>query len=123
MTLPQTKAHLFSSPKNLPRDFTGVCRIVNDTSEAGFHWYKNGKPHRENGPAKILHNGCKQWWFEGKLHRLDGPCVESPNDSTKQKKRYGKEPVKYRIHGEPFTKEEFYKQDIVVLFCIDKLDE
>lgn len=38
-------------------------------------WYKDGKPHREDGPAVIWNFGATYWWFEGKLHRDDGPAV------------------------------------------------
>ena len=29
-------------------------------------WYKDGKRHQLNGPAKIWANGHKEWWVEGK---------------------------------------------------------
>jgi len=37
-------------------------------------WYKNGKLHREDGPAV---NGpfLEKWYNNGKLHREDGPAV------------------------------------------------
>ena len=28
-------------------------------------WYKNGKLHREDGPADIWKDGYKQWWLDG----------------------------------------------------------
>ena len=28
-------------------------------------WYKNEKRHREDGPAKILSHGNKEWWLDG----------------------------------------------------------
>ena len=40
-------------------------------------WWKNGKLHRDGGPAII----CKQlliWVKEGKLHNLSGPAVVDP---------------------------------------------
>jgi hypothetical protein len=39
-------------------------------------WYKDGKLHRIDGPARELINGNKYWLQHGKLHRLDGPAVE-----------------------------------------------
>ena len=30
------------------------------------HWYLNGKPHREDGPAVEYANGDKEWWLNGK---------------------------------------------------------
>ena len=42
------------------------------------YWYKDGKLHREDGPAVIFKNGDQQWYKEGRLHREDGPAV-GPN--------------------------------------------
>jgi hypothetical protein len=39
-------------------------------------WYKNGKLHREDGPAIEWAHGTKEWYLNGKLHREDGPAVE-----------------------------------------------
>lgn len=43
-------------------------------------YYRNGKIHRENGPAVIFrskqYNGlCKEWWKDGVYHRDDGPAL------------------------------------------------
>ena len=51
--------------------FTG-CLIDKDRHKA---WYKNGKFHRENGPAIEYSNGNKYWYLNGTLlteqqHRL-----------------------------------------------------
>lgn len=37
-------------------------------------WCKNGKLHRENGPAIIGCSGSKSWCINGKLHRENGPA-------------------------------------------------
>lgn len=37
-------------------------------------WYKNGKYHRKGEPAVIYSNGTKMWYENGKLHREDGPA-------------------------------------------------
>ena len=42
-------------------------------------WYKEGKLHREDGPAIEWADGLKYWFIEGKLHRLDGPAIEDFN--------------------------------------------
>lgn len=31
--------------------------------------------HREDGPAVVWENGCKNYYVNGKLHRLNGPAV------------------------------------------------
>jgi hypothetical protein len=45
-----------------------------DTGGSQF-WYKDGKLHREDGPAVIFKNGGKQWYKYSKRHREDGPAV------------------------------------------------
>lgn len=39
-------------------------------------YYKNGKIHREDGPAIEWRNGNKHWCLNGCLHRTDGPAIE-----------------------------------------------
>ncbi len=43
------------------------------------YWYKDGEPHREDGPAFIWPNGYQSWWKDGKLHREDGPAIIRPD--------------------------------------------
>jgi hypothetical protein len=38
-------------------------------------WYKNGKHHRVGGPAIEYSSGTKEWWLNGKPHREDGPAI------------------------------------------------
>ena len=40
------------------------------------HWYQNGKRHRLDGPAVIGPDGTKHWYQNGERHRLDGPAIE-----------------------------------------------
>ena len=39
-------------------------------------WYRNGKCHREDGPAIEYASGDKYWYLNDKLHREDGPAIE-----------------------------------------------
>ena len=41
-------------------------------------WYKYGRRHRSNGPAIIHPDGYKEWWSNGEIHREDGPAIISP---------------------------------------------
>ena len=43
------------------------------------YWYKDGKRHREDGPAAILANGNQFWFKYGNRHREDGPSVIYPD--------------------------------------------
>ncbi len=45
-------------------------------------WYRDGKRHRDDGPAVEWADGHKEWWRDGKRHRDDGPAVERA-DGTK----------------------------------------
>ncbi|HNC55237.1 MAG TPA: hypothetical protein PLP33_07325 [Leptospiraceae bacterium] len=56
----------------IPDDFTGIAEYSNGNRE----WYKEGKLHREGGPAVEYPIGTKLWFKEGKRHRLDGPAIE-----------------------------------------------
>ena len=42
-------------------------------------WYKNGLIHRDNGPAIEHSNGTKEWFQHGNCHRDDGPAVKLPS--------------------------------------------
>jgi len=61
----------------LPTDFTGIAEYPNGTKE----WYRNGKLHREDGPAIEHSDGSKSWYLNDKLHRVDGPAVEYADGS------------------------------------------
>ena len=55
--------------------FTG-CLINKINNKA---WYKNGKRHREDGPAVEWGDVTKAWYKNEKYHREDGPAVELAN--------------------------------------------
>lgn len=42
-------------------------------------WYRNGLLHREDGPAIVNNNGDKIWCFNGLVHRSKGPAKEYAN--------------------------------------------
>jgi len=66
--------------KPAPTGFTGIVEWFNEeniTIEKRF--LKEGKIHREDGPACEHISGRKEWWIEGKLHREDGPAIEYSN--------------------------------------------
>ena len=59
---------------HISKDFTGICKILENKT---IHYIKNGKHHREDGPAIIYPSGHKQWQLNGVSHREVGPAVES----------------------------------------------
>ncbi len=52
----------------IPENFTGIVEF----EDGETWWLKNGKSHREDGPARIRNDGYKSWW-------LDGDCIWSSN--------------------------------------------
>jgi hypothetical protein len=42
-------------------------------------WIKNGKLHREDGPALTYKDNTQEWWFKGRMHREGGPAIISPS--------------------------------------------
>jgi hypothetical protein len=48
---------------------------------AGQTYYKNGKFHREDGPAAIYRDGSQIWYQNGIIHRDDGPAIIHPDGS------------------------------------------
>jgi hypothetical protein len=59
-------------------------------------WYKDGLPHREEGPA-IESSYSNEWYINGKLHREDGPAIEFPFLQSKR----------WFVHGFEMTEEGF----------------
>jgi len=58
------------------------ARVYNDHIEF-IGWINDGRQlHREDGPAREISNGHKEWWVNGKPHRLDGPAFEHPNGTV-----------------------------------------
>ena len=56
-------------------------------------WYKNGKLHREGGPAAEYPREHKIWYKNGKKYREDGPaCIYSSSAKLwfLNDRRYGK---------------------------------
>lgn len=82
--------------------FTGVCRLTRD--QAVF-WYKNGKCHREDGPACIWDELGWAWLFEGEYHRIGGPATWHPS---------WPDLYQYYIHGKKFSKKDYWNHPLVV---------
>jgi hypothetical protein len=69
-------------------------------------WYKEGKLHRENGPAIEWADGRKEWWINGELHREDGPAFESPDGHKEWWVKY----QRHREDGPAYERTDGYKQ-------------
>ena len=42
-------------------------------------WKKDGKYHRDGGPARIWQDGTEEWFQYGRYHREDGPAIIQGN--------------------------------------------
>jgi hypothetical protein len=58
-------------------------------------WFRDGKKHRENGPAEKNRSGYEAWFHRGLLHRDGGPAVTHPTGATE-----------YWIKGQLIRKED-----------------
>ena len=49
-------------------------------------WYKNGKLHREDGPAVTYAGIAEHYYIDDNLHREDGPAMtyDTPDGSHKE---------------------------------------
>jgi hypothetical protein len=105
----------------IPKGFSGIVKYFDGNKE----WYRNGKLHREDGPAHDGNNikawlvngerhredgpayegvdGHKEWFVNGKCHRVDGPAVEF-RDGRNQ----------WWLDGKNYT-EENWKQEVAKL--------
>lgn len=72
-------------------NFIGRCKYIvvgreiiriEDTVYGTVKHFKNGKLHREDGPAFESKDGTRVWYLNGELHRDNEPAVEYP-DGTK----------------------------------------
>lgn len=51
-------------------------------------WTKDGRLHREDGPAVESLDGTSEWFFDGKRHRADGPAIQDA-DGDEEWYRHG----------------------------------
>jgi hypothetical protein len=62
-----------SSKKKAPKNGPVV------DSDGNQCWFRDGKKHRDDGPAEIWADGSQLWFRDGKLHRDDGPTIIRPD--------------------------------------------
>ena len=65
-------------------------------ADGSQEYYRNGKYHREDGPAVIGVDGTQYYFRNGMYHRVDGPAVLYP-DGTRH----------YYLNGKELSKEQF----------------
>jgi len=77
------------------KDYTGHVKFVNGNQ----YWYKNGKRHREDGPAVIYTNGTQYWYKNGKHHREDGPAIIYANGTQE-----------WYLNDKKYSRENYYRE-------------
>jgi len=86
------KTITLNNSEGVPKNYTGIIKW--ETARISF--YKNGKLHREGGPAIIYTTALRYWYKEGKIHRLDGPAI-----------KYSNKEYDWWIEGENFNTRHF----------------
>ena len=81
--------------------------IWKNEDEDGVIYYKDGKKHREDGPAVEMKDGSRQWFINGNLHREDGPAVEGCDGTREWYNRAVQlSEEEFNLHHQPFKKKK-----------------
>ena len=99
---------VFYSLNDMPENFTGLAYL---TLGEGRFWFKNGKIHREDGPARIDDDGDTYWYKEEKNHRVNGPA----RIWTTKNINY------YFINGDYLEEEEYWCHPLVVEYKVHRI--
>jgi hypothetical protein len=77
----------------IPSNFTGIAEYPNGRKE----WYKEGKYHREDGPAVEYQDGTKYWYLENNLYtpRILLRLIEFSLYLGKERGQYNLESLKF----------------------------
>ncbi len=98
----------------VPKNFTGIVECENSKC-----WFKEGKFHREDGPAREFYDGINLWYKDGNVHREDGPAKEWPSG---YKEWYLKDQYYYEISLKNYIVLDYYKgkYDLMWYKLLDK---
>lgn len=99
----------FRSFLDVPKDFTGKCKIKDD---GAICYYVNGKHHRLDGPTIELPGRVKYWYKDGKYHRLDGSALEH----CSEKKYWYVEDKHWYVEGKEYTEKQFDALPEVIMY-------
>jgi hypothetical protein len=73
------------------RDYGPAIEYANGSK----FWYRDGLQHRDDGPATLMADGSKLWYRDGLLHRDDGPAIEWADGS----KEWRRDDKLHRVDG------------------------
>ena len=71
------------------QNYTGIVEWEN----GDIGWFKNGKRHREDGPARIYKNGYKSWWLDGKVICISNGKLDLTNKIILSKSQHSLYPT------------------------------
>ena len=80
-------------------------------------WYRDGKLHREDGPAIEYADGGKAWCKNGEYHREDGPAIESVNGHKAwylNDKLYSEEEFNEKIKNKQNNSDILKKDNLII---------
>lgn len=66
---------------------------------SGKRYSKNGRLHREDGPAVVYPGQHREWWINGRRHREDGPALIAFDGFAE-----------WWFNGFPYSKEDFFEK-------------
>lgn len=69
----------FTEWRQIPLDFTGVCRLLKESS---IRHYLDGNLHKEDGPAVVCDNGDAFFYYN---HEYCGDAFSFSNKTWKEK--------------------------------------
>lgn len=100
----------FKFVSDIPEKYTGVCYIE---CSKQTRWYKDGKFHREEGPAIVGDNKIEQWFINDLRHRLGGFAVVYHHFNNLNNIYY--------IHGDYVAHEDYWKDPLVIKHKLNKI--
>ena len=64
-------------------EFCSALTLRREIDDKGtVRWFnRDGKYHRNDGPAIEYQDGSKEYYLNGERHRVDGPAVEGADES------------------------------------------
>ena len=91
----------------VPHDYTGIVEWESGTKI----WFKNGKRHREDGPARIYKDGYKSCWLDGKVIWISNGKLDLTNKIILSKSQHPLYPTVqvWKILG----KDNVYEQTVI----------
>lgn len=76
---PEEKGEFVGTKGDTKFTFRANKDLLKEENPNHVYWYKDGKLHRDGGPAiEYIPTRIMKWYQHGELHRDEGPAVETP---------------------------------------------